>query len=86
MPKFTYPIIFILNPDTNHYNGYIPDLALFCEGEKLEEVYSEAEYLIHKYFTLALKYNVETPGPSTLEEVSNKWKGYKVSLITANVS
>lgn len=83
MPKFTYPIVFILNPDTNWYNGYVPDLAVFSEGEKLEDVYAEAEELMLAYLTLATKYDAEIPTPSSLEEVSTKWAGYKVSLVSA---
>jgi len=83
MPKFTYPIVFILNPDTGWYNGYVPDLAVFSEGEKLEDVYAEAEELMLAYLTLAVKYDADIPAPSSLEEISAKWAGYKVSLISA---
>ena len=82
MPKFTYPIVFILNPDTGWYNGYVPDLAVFSEGEQLEDVYAEAEELMLAYLTLATKYDAEIPTPTSLEEISKKWEGYKVSLIS----
>jgi predicted RNase H-like HicB family nuclease len=85
MPTFTYPMIFILNEDTELYNGYIPDLLLYCDGETLESVYATARELINYYFELATKYDTEIPQPSTLEEVSKKWTGYKVSLITAEI-
>lgn len=83
--KFTYPMVFIFNEDENIYNGYIPDLTLYCEGETLETVYACAEELIKYYFELATKYDTEVPTPSPMEEVSNKWVGYKVSLITADI-
>ena len=86
MPKYTYPIVFILNEETGNYNGYIPDLAIFAEGEKLESVYAEAEEIIHNYFRLAAKHNVEIPGPTSLEDIAKKWKGFKISLITANIT
>jgi predicted RNase H-like HicB family nuclease len=83
MPAFTYPMVFILNEETGLYNGYIPDLTLYCDGETLEAVYAAARELINYYFDLATKYNTEIPTPSTLDETSRKWTGYKVSLITA---
>ena len=85
MPKFTYPMVFIFNEETGLYNGYIPDLTLYCEGEVLESVYACAEELIKYYFQLATKYDTYIPQPSTLESVSAKWEGYKVSLITADI-
>lgn len=83
--KFTYPMVFIFNEDENIYNGYIPDLTLYCEGETLEAVYACAEELIKYYFELAIKYDTEVIPPSTLEEVTKKWTGYKVSLISADI-
>jgi predicted RNase H-like HicB family nuclease len=78
-------MVFILNEETGLYNGYIPDLMLYCEGESLESVYSASEELIQYYFQLATKHNTEIPTPSTLDIISNKWSGYKVSLITADI-
>lgn len=78
-------MVFIFNEDENIYNGYIPDLTLYCEGETLESVYSCAEELIKYYFELAVKYDTEVPSPSSMEAVSAKWSGYKVSLITADI-
>ncbi len=82
--KFTYPMVFILNEETGLYNGYIPDLTLYCEGETLESVYAGAEDLIQYYFKLATKHQTEIPEASALETIADKWSGYKVSLITAN--
>jgi len=86
VPKFTYPIVFILNPETGVYNGFVPDLLIFAEGEKLEEVYERAGEILQKFFELQQKYDEEVPGPSSLDEISTKWAGYKVSLLTANVA
>ena len=67
------------------YNGYIPDLAIAAEGTTLEDVIAESQSLIKKFFELALKYNTDVPEPSTLEQTYEKWKGYKVMYVTANV-
>ena len=85
MPKFTYPIVFIFNEEAGVYNGYIPDLCIFSIGNTLEEVYAEAEEKMQEYFKLCTLHDFEFNPPSTLDEVSKKWKGYKVSLLTANV-
>ncbi|MCL2570394.1 MAG: type II toxin-antitoxin system HicB family antitoxin [Firmicutes bacterium] len=85
MPKFTYPIVFIYNQEEEKYNGFIPDLSIFAEGEKMEDVYASAEDLIHQYFGLALKHDLDFPAPSTLEEISSKWEGFKISLLTATI-
>ena len=85
MPKFTYPIIFILNEETKHHNGYIPDLAVFAEGKTPEAVYEDMEEILHNYIFLATKYSAEIPTPSTLEEIIKKWPGYKVSLISTEI-
>ena len=63
-------MVFIFNEDENIYNGYIPDLTLYCEGETLESVYSCAEELIKYYFELAVKYDTEVPTPSPMETIS----------------
>lgn len=86
MPKFTYPMVFVMNEESGLYNGYIPDLTLYCEGETVESVYAVAEELIEYYFQLAEKHDTEVPTPSSLDIISDKWKGYKVSLITANIA
>jgi len=85
MPKFTYPIVFILHEDSGLYNGFIPDLGLFLHGEKLEDVYSDAEEKMYGYFEIAGKHNIECPAPSSLEDITAKWKGFKVSLLTARL-
>ena len=85
MPKFTYPVIFILNEETKHINGYIPDLAVFAEGKTPEEVYADMEEILKNYFALAIKYDAEVPEPTTLEKTYEKWKGYKVMYVTANI-
>ena len=78
-------MVFIFNEEAGMYNGYIPDLTLYCEGETLESVYACAEELIKYYFELATKYDTEVPTPSTMEAISQKWTGYKVSLISADI-
>ena len=67
------------------YNGYIPDLAIFAEGQTLEDVIKEAQTLLTKFFTLVVKYKTDVPEPTTLEATYAKWKGYKVMYVTANV-
>ena len=85
MPKYTYPIIFIFNEETRYHNGYIPDLAVFAAGQSPEDIYADMEEVLKNYMTLAIKYNADIPTPSTLEEITKKWQGYKVSLITAEI-
>jgi len=82
---YTYPIVFILNEETKFYNGYIPDLAICAEGKTLEEVIQEAQILLSKFFSLVIKYQTEVPEPSSLEATYEKWKGYKVMYVTANI-
>jgi len=67
------------------YNGFIPDLAIACEGSSLENVIVHAQELLKKFFDLAIKYNTDVPSPSTLEATYEKWKGYKVMYVTATV-
>ena len=67
------------------YNGYMPDLGMLSLGVTLEEAYEDAEKLLKRYFEIATKEEFEVPSPSTLEEINEKWKDYKVSLLTANL-
>ena len=78
-------MVFIKNEDTGLYNGFIPDLLVYCEGDSIESVYDGAQELIKYYFQLATKHDTEIPTPSSLEETTEKWPGYKVSLITADI-
>lgn len=85
MRTYTYPIVFVLNRETNMYNGYIPDLAIATQGQTMEEVVADAQDLLTKFFQLALKYNSDFPEPSSLEATYEKWKGYRVMYVTATV-
>ena len=85
MKSYTYPIVFIRNEETKRYNGFIPDLVVFAEGETLEDVIAEAQTIMAKYFELALKHDTEIPEPTSLEKTYEKWKGYKVMYVTANI-
>ena len=85
MKSYTYPIVFILNDETKMYNGYIPDLAIVAEGKTLEEAIQDAQSLMTKFFQLVVKYNTTVPPPTSLESTYEKWKGYKVMYVTANV-
>ena len=85
MKSYTYPIVFVLNKETNMYNGYIPDLAIAAQGQTMEEVIAEAQELLAKFFNLAVKYGTDVPEPSSLEATYEKWKGYKVMYVTAKV-
>jgi len=85
MQKFTFPVIFIYNEETKCHNGYVPDLAIFSEGETPEEVYAEMEVILENFMFLAVKYGTEIPAASTLDSIVAKWPGYKVSLISAEI-
>jgi predicted RNase H-like HicB family nuclease len=74
-----------LNRETRLYNGFIPDLAIASEGATLEETVAHAQVLLKKFFELATKYNTDVPNPSTLEATYEKWKGYKVMYVSAQV-
>jgi len=85
MPKFTYPVVFVLNDETQYHNGYIPDLQIFAEGQTPEEVYGELEVILRNFMYLSTKYNTEIPEPSKFDDIVKKWSACKVSLISAEV-
>ena len=85
MPKFTYPVVFIFNEETQAQTGYIPDVAIFSAGETPEDVYAELEEVLKHYIKFSLKHDTEIPTPTSLDDITKKWKGYKVSLITAEI-
>jgi predicted RNase H-like HicB family nuclease len=77
--------VFIFNVETNHYNGYLPDLAIAAEGATLEETIAQAQQRLGRFFELALKYNTDVPAPSALDKTYDKWKGYKVMYVTTTI-
>jgi len=79
-----YYLVSILNEETSLWNGYVPDLILYSEGNDLESVLGCAEELCKYYFELAKKYNSEIPTPSSFEKIRNKWKRYEISAIVIN--
>lgn len=85
MTKHTYPMITILNEETKLLNGYVVDLAIFCEGKTQEDVYAETQTLVTRYITLAQKYEAEIPPPSGIDTVKKKWPGYAVSTVTVSI-
>ena len=80
MQKFTYPIVFIFNEDTEGYCGFIPDLCLYSEGDTLEEVYQDAEIKLHDFFVLSRIHAIDYNEPTPLEQITKQWPGYKISL------
>ena len=85
MPKFTYPVVFILNSGTDEYFGFIPDLGILARADKLEDAYAQAESELFEYFKIAVQDDMLYPPPSSLGETIKKWDGYKVSLLSAVV-
>ncbi|MCL2621732.1 MAG: hypothetical protein FWD32_01720, partial [Firmicutes bacterium] len=85
MKSWTYPVVFVLNPETNFYNAFVPDLAICSEGETKELALQEMQNYVKRYFELATKYNTEVPEASTLEQITKKWEGYQVMLLTSVV-
>ena len=85
MQRFTYPIVFVFNEETKLHNGYIPDLGLFSGGDTPEETYSDMELTLKNFMFLSVRYSIDPPAPSTLDETVAKWPGYKVSLISAEI-
>jgi len=85
MPKFTYPVVFIFNEATQQHNGYLPDLNIRGVGDSPEDVYAGLEDTLKNYMKISGKYNLEIPEPSKFDDIVNKWPGYKVSLISADV-
>jgi len=85
MPKFTYPVVFVRNEQIDGYNAYIPDLGITSVGETMEDAYESAERMQKHYFEILLAEDFDIPIPTSLEDVSAKWKDYKVSLLTANI-
>ncbi|MCL2771540.1 MAG: type II toxin-antitoxin system HicB family antitoxin [Firmicutes bacterium] len=85
MKEIEYPIVFILNPETHQFNGYIPDLAIACEGETIEETLQAAEELVARFFELSKKYEIEVPEPSAIEHIKSKWNGYQVASVKVKI-
>jgi len=85
MPTHTYPIIFIFNEEAGLYNAYIPDLAIVADGETMEEAHAMAQGKLTMYFRLCEEHGFDYNQPSPLDQVAEKWKGYKPSLISAVV-
>ena len=85
MPKFTYPVVFIHVEETDVYNALVPDLGLLALGHSIEDAYADAEKMVHKYFEITIAEDFDIAEPTSLEDVSAKWKDYKVSLLTANL-
>lgn len=82
----TYNTLLILNEETNYFNVYIPDLAVFAEGKTKEEVISDLLEIMENYTALAIKYEAHLPKPSPIDDIKNEWTGYDVFSIVINIS
>ncbi|MCL2685109.1 MAG: leucine-rich repeat protein [Candidatus Bathyarchaeota archaeon] len=76
-----YPFIMIMNTETGHWNGYIPDLAIFCECLTIDGIVDELYIILKNFMYLATKYGTEIPAPSSIEDLSKKWQEYETSLL-----
>jgi len=85
MAKLTYPIVFIFNPETKLFNGFVPDLAIYAEGVTRKDVTEEAEHILVKYMELAQKYKTDIPKPTSMEKTKEKWKAYEIGLVSVKV-
>ena len=83
MKKHSYPAVALLNQSTGSYHIYLPDLALFAEGETLEGAYGDIHHALKTYIHLATQYKVDIPRPSPLEQICSSWQGYTATLISA---
>ena len=80
-----YPVVFTRNENGIGYSAFLPDLGLFAAGERLEDAYNEASTLVNQYFVVAKQLDYDYPTPSTLDEITARWGGHKISLLSARV-
>ena len=80
--NYEYPVVFIKNEESGIFNAFVPDLFVFAESKTQKQATIEVKMIAKKFLQMAKKYQTEIPIPSTIEDVENKWKGWKVSLMS----
>ena len=81
----SYTVVFIINDETNMYNGYCPDLAIACEGKTKQIAIANLAELLQRFFTTAIKYNVEVTPPNSFEKIKIRWINYELYTATFDI-
>lgn len=68
MKKFIYPAVFYFDKNTKTYCAAIKDLALFVDGETIEEAHKNASDVLESFVSMVLKFGDEMPTPSVFDE------------------
>lgn len=86
MKKFVYPAVFYYDNVTKLYCAAIKDLAIYIDGETVEEAHKSVTELLKVFVSTSLKYDDELPQPSPFDEIVAKYPKNLVMLVECSMS
>ena len=86
MKKFVYPAVFYYDNVTKMYCAAIKDLAIYIDGETVEEAHKLVTEILESFIVTSLKYDDELPPPTPFEEVVEKYPKNLVMLVECSVN
>lgn len=85
MKKFVYPAVFYYDNVTKLYCAAIKDLAIFIEGETVEEAHKFVTDLLKVFVSTSMKYGDALPDPTPFEQMVDKYPKNLVMLVDCTV-
>lgn len=86
MKKFVYPAVFYYDNATKLYCAAIKDLAIFIDGETVEDAHNSASELLKVFISTSLKYEDDIPEPTSFEEFVGKHPQNLVMLVECEIN
>lgn len=86
MKKFVYPAVFYYDNVTKLYCAAIKDLAIYIDGESVEEAHKIITQMLESFVKLSLKFGDELPSPTPFEEMVEKYPKNMVMLVECTVN
>ena len=83
MKKYVYPAVFYYDEQAKLYCAAIEDLALYIDGETVEQAHASAAEILKFFIDTSLKYGDDLPLASSFVEVVTKHPKNLVMLVEA---
>lgn len=85
MKKFVYPAVFYYDDDTKTYCAALDDLALYVEGDTVEQAHENASSALEIYISSCMRYEDDIPEPSSFDDIIEKHPRNIVLLVECSL-
>src|SRR5574344_428325 len=84
MKEYTYPAVFYYDDEYNDYAVEFSDICIYCEGDTVEEAYTNAQEYLTKYIETCEELGVVPNPPSNYDGILKMHPNGKTMFVTIN--